>query len=68
MVTMATSFTVSANSEVEFVRGVARRRGFNESCDENIPFGVYSPNPPVCLARRHLETLAKESSISQYAR
>ena len=34
VLTMATAFTVSAKPEVEFVRSVARRRGFIESCDD----------------------------------
>ena len=47
-VTMATAFTVSANPEVEFVRGAARSGGFNESCDEYNPFDVYSPSEKLC--------------------
>ena len=38
----------SAEPEVEFVRCVARRRGFNESCDEYNPFDVYSPSEQLC--------------------
>ena len=43
VVTMATAFTVSAEPDIEFVRSVARRRGFNESRNDRNPFDVYSP-------------------------
>ena len=33
---------MSAKPEIEFVRSVARRRGFDESCDDYNPFDVYS--------------------------
>ena len=52
VVTMATACTVSAEHEVKFVRSVARRRGFNESCDEYNPCDVYSPSR-ICAPNKH---------------
>ena len=36
------------NGEVDLVRSVARRRGFNESYDEYNPFDVFSPSEKLC--------------------
>ena len=44
VVTMATAFTAPVNPEVQYVRSVAKRRGFNASRDEFNPFDVYSPS------------------------
>ena len=41
VVTMATAFKVSAEPDIEFVRSDAKRRGFNESCEDYNPCHVY---------------------------
>ena len=48
MVTMAMAFTESAEHGIEFVRSVARRRDFNESCDDYNPFDESSPYEKLC--------------------
>ena len=40
VVTVVTAFAVPVGPEIEFVSSVAKKRGFNESCDESYPFDV----------------------------
>ena len=53
-VTMATTFAVSAEPEIEFVSSVAKKRGFNEPCDDYNPFDAYSPSEQLCPEKKHL--------------
>ena len=48
VVTMAKAFAVSAAPETELVSSVAKKRGFNGSCDDYNPFDAYSQSEQLC--------------------
>ena len=54
VVTTASAFAVSAEPGVEFVSSVARKRGFNDSCDDYNPFDAHSPSEQLCAEKAFL--------------
>ena len=62
--TMATAFAVSAEPDIEFVSSGAKKRGFNESCDDYNPFDAYSPSEHLCPEKVSLSDWSQWASPS----